>query len=191
MQIREKDMPGKELLSVVREAVRDAAGQGRAAKPQAPESAAKIIVNDRLDVAMAAGAAGVHLGGESLPVRETNRWRGAGNAPGDFLIGASCHGLADSREAESSGADYIFFGPVFETPDKLKFGPPQGLEKLGEICGAVKIPVIAIGGVNETNAEACLRAGAAGVAAIRMFQEARSENELRETLARLRDFRRK
>lgn len=191
VQIREKDMPGKELLSLVAEMVSDATPHGLGSGPHEMERGAKIIVNDRLDVAIAAGAAGAHLGGDSLPVREACKWRAAEHPSEDFLIGASCHSLAEAREAEASGANYIFFGPVFESPDKLKFGPPQGLESLREVCRAVNIRVIAIGGVNETTAADCLRAGAAGIAAIRLFQESRDEEELRGTLARLRHLRRK
>ncbi|HUO35287.1 MAG TPA: thiamine phosphate synthase [Candidatus Acidoferrum sp.] len=174
VQIRERDLPGGELLRLTREAVEMANGRQ-----------VRIIVNDRLDVAVAAGAGGVHLGGQSLPVSEVSAWRGAGNALADFLIGASCHSEVEARAAERDGADYIFFGPVFATPEKLSFGPPQGLEKLREACRSVKIPAIAIGGVNAENAEECLRAGAAGIAAIRMFQNTESQEKLREEVARL------
>jgi thiamine-phosphate pyrophosphorylase len=186
VQIREKDMAGGQLLALTREAI--AASREEVARAGGLR-AARIIVNDRLDVAIAAGAAGVHLGGESLPASAVSAWRRAGNLPADFLIGASCHSLEAAVEAEAGGADYIFFGPVFESPAKLRFGPPQGLEKLREVCAGVKIPVIAIGGVDAQNAEACLRAGAAGIAAIRMFQEDSSEKELREIVARLHTFR--
>lgn len=186
VQIREKDMAGAALLALAREAI--AAAREEAARTGGAR-AARVIVNDRLDVAMAAGAGGVHLGGESLPVSAVGAWRRAGNLPTEFLIGASCHSVEAAAEAGTGGADYIFFGPVFESPEKLRFGPPQGLEKLREICGAVRIPVIAIGGVDAQNAEDCLRAGAAGIAAIRMFQDASSENELREIIARVHNFR--
>ncbi len=161
IQIREKDLPTRILLELARGAVE-----------AAENSRARILVNDRLDVALAAAARGVHLGGESMPVAEVKKWCAAGNAPQDFLVGASCHSLAESQQAERDGADYLFFGPVFATPSKEPFGPPQGIAKLEEICRAVKIPVLAIGGMTRENAGECLRAGAAGVAAIRMFQEA-------------------
>jgi thiamine-phosphate pyrophosphorylase len=173
VQIREKDMPASELLSLARHAVR--------------AGAAKVFVNDRLDVALAAGAAGVHLGHESAPAREVVRWCRTGNAPVGFGIGVSCHNLEDAREAESAGASYIFFGPIFETPSKQSFGPPQGLERLAEICRAARIPVVAIGGINGKNAMECVRAGAAGVAAIRLFQDAADVNAMTnavETLLR-------
>jgi len=89
-----------------------------------------------------------------------------------FLLGVSGHSLEAARAAEDSGADYIFFGPVFATPSKAAFGEPQGVERLGQVCRAVTIPVIAIGGVTVLNATACLDSGAAGLAAIRLFQDA-------------------
>ncbi len=178
VQIREKDLNARELLALARPAVSMRSGQDRAAEP-------RILINDRLDVALAAGAAGVHLGRESLPAREVVRWCRAGNAPTRFLIGVSCHNIEEAREAESAGASYIFFGPVFATPSKASFGPPQGVAKLGEVCRAVSLPVIAIGGVDAENAAECMRAGAAGIAAIRMFQEAFDTAALKRVLARL------
>jgi thiamine-phosphate pyrophosphorylase len=175
VQIREKDLPARELLALAREAV--AAAQG---------SATRILVNDRLDVALAAGATGVHLGGHSLPVAEVAAWRRAteskAHVPAGFLIGASCHSQEAALEAERTGADYIFFGPVFATPSKAAFGSPQGITKLTEVCHSVCIPVIAIGGVAVENAAECYSAGAAGIAAIRLFQQA---PELASIVARL------
>lgn len=171
VQVRERDMPARELLALVRAACREKA---------------RIVVNDRLDVALAAGAGGVHLGGESLPAREVVRWCRSGNASAEFLIGVSCHSIDEVRLAEGAGASYVFFGPVFDTPSKRPFGPPQGVARLTEACRAVRIPVIAIGGVNEENASECARAGAAGFAAIRMFQERREPETLGRAMARLR-----
>jgi thiamine-phosphate pyrophosphorylase len=173
VQIREKDLSGRELLELVQEAI---AGRG----------VARVIVNDRLDVALAAGAAGVHLGGESLGARDVVRWCRSRNAPAEFLVGVSCHSLEDARDAERAGASYIFFGPVFDTPSKRGMGEPQSVAQLGEICRSVKIPVVAIGGVSERNAGECIRAGAAGIAAIRMFQEARDAGAMKDLIERLR-----
>jgi len=186
VQIREKDLPARELLALAREAVAmaDAANLHRASTGM---RAVRVIVNDRLDVALAAGAGGVHLGGESSPVGDVVRWCRAGNAPIEFMVGASCHGLEHTRAAERAGASYVIYGPVFDTPSKRAFGAPQGLARLGEVCAAVKIPVIAIGGVNLENAAQCMRAGAAGIAAIRMFQEAAGDHELRALIAELRE----
>jgi thiamine-phosphate pyrophosphorylase len=172
VQIREKDLSGADLLWTVRGAV-------AAASP----GSTRIVVNARLDVAGAAGAAGVHLGGASLPVGEVYKWRGAGPAHANFLIGASRHSLDAALAAAHAGADYLFFGPVFATPSKAVYGPPQGLERLAEICQRVSIPILAIGGIDWQNAPQCLRAGAAGIAAIRLFQEAGDARELRENVA--------
>jgi len=174
IQIREKDLPARELLTLAREAVRIA---------QSSAGKALAIVNDRLDVALAAGAAGVHLGGESAPAREVVRWCRAGNAPAGFRIGVSCHNTEETRQAESAGADYAFFGPVFDTPSKRPYGAPQGIVRLKEVSGAVGIPVIAIGGVNEENAAECIGARAAGIAAVRMFQESKNPQALLEAVA--------
>lgn len=171
VQIREKDLQARELLELARQAV---AG-----------TTARVLINDRLDVALAAGAAGVHLGHESATARVVVRWSRAGNAPAEFLVGVSCHNLEEAREAESAGANYIFFGPVFDTPSKRSFGPPQGITRLNKVCRVVRIPVIAIGGVNEENATECAHAGASGIAAIRLFQEAADAAALRDTVARL------
>jgi thiamine-phosphate pyrophosphorylase len=173
VQIRERNAPARELLALAKAATDACAGKAR------------VIINDRLDVALAAGAAGVHLRGTSAPAREVVRWCRAGNVPAGFLIGVSCHSVAEAREAESAGASYLFFGPVFETPSKKSFGAPQGIANLAEVCRSVRNPAIAIGGVNEENAAECLRAGAAGIAAIRMFQEPREPEAFRKTVARL------
>jgi thiamine-phosphate pyrophosphorylase len=159
IQIREKDLETRRLADLVRLAAEDAR-----------ETGTRILVNDRLDVALAAGAAGVHLGETSLLVETVAEWRrSAGHA--EFRIGASCHSMEAARAAEGAGADYIFFGPVFATPSKSAFGAPQGIERLGDACRAVRIPVLAIGGVTVENTYSCFAAGAAGVAAIRLFQE--------------------
>jgi len=183
IQIREKDLPARDLLGLTQSAIQaseelypvryDLGGQS---------NRTKVIVNDRLDIAVAVSAAGVHLGGESLPMREAVRWCRAGNAPSAFLIGASCHTLAEACEAESAGASYVIFGPVFDTPSKRAFGPPAGIVQLSAVCAAVRIPVLAIGGINVQHAGECIRSGAAGIAAIRMFQDAGDVTEMRSTL---------
>lgn len=158
IQIREKDLDARSLVKLARFAV----GETRA-------TGARVLVNDRLDIALAANAAGVHLGEKSLPLETVIEWRRS-TGRSDFLIGVSCHSRESARAAGRCGADYIFFGPVFATPSKAAFGAPQGIERLREVCASVEIPVLAIGGVNLENANACLEAGAAGIAAIRLFQ---------------------
>ena len=155
IQIREKDLATRELIELTRQAMESARG-----------TAARIVVNDRLDIALATGAAGVHLGRESLPASEVRRL-----APAKFLVGVSCHSLEEVREAESAGADYVLLGPIFATPSKLRYGPPLGVEKLREAARQVRIPILALGGITVESARDCRAAGAAGIAAIRLFQE--------------------
>ena len=85
-------------------------------------------------------------------MQDVLRWCRSGNAPAEFLVGVSCHRLEEVREADTAGASYIFFGPVFDTPSKRAMGQPQGVARLAEICRSVTIPAIAIGGVSEENA---------------------------------------
>jgi thiamine-phosphate pyrophosphorylase len=171
VQIREKNLETRALADLARLAV--AASR---------ETRTKILVNDRLDVALATGAAGVHLGETSLPVETVAEWRrSSGRA--EFLIGASCHSPEAAQKVESAGADYIFFGPIFATPSKAAFGAPQGIEPLREVCRSVRIPVLAIGGITVENAQSCFAVGAAGVAAIRVFQES---DDLSAVISRLR-----
>jgi thiamine-phosphate pyrophosphorylase len=100
----------------------------------------------------------------------------------DFLVGVSCHSQEAAKSAEDGGADYIFFGPVFTTPSKAAYGAPQGLARLAEVCRSVSLPVLAIGGIALENATSCLAAGAAGIAAIRLFQDAYDLASLVKTL---------
>jgi thiamine-phosphate diphosphorylase len=172
IQLREKDLSGRELAELAADA-RQRAGSGCA-----------LFVNDRLDVALANGAAGVHLGESSLPAAEAKRLARERRAGASFVVGASVHALGAAREAETAGSDYLIFGPVFSTPSKESFGAPQGLGKLREVCERVSIPVIAIGGISVENAGACLQAGARGIAAIRLFQDAM---DLKAVLAHLHD----
>jgi thiamine-phosphate pyrophosphorylase len=122
---------------------------------------ARLVVNDRADVALAVGADGVHRTGTSLPISSLR----AISPPG-FLIGASVHSVADARAAEPEGADFLFFGPIYDTPSKRRYGPPQGLALLERVASAVRLPVFAIGGVTPARVAELQRAGASGVAAI-------------------------
>ncbi|HEY6404137.1 MAG TPA: thiamine phosphate synthase [Blastocatellia bacterium] len=159
IQIREKDMSARELSAFTRAAIERARPHG-----------ARVLVNDRLDVAMAAGADGIHLRASSISSREV-RAVAAQRGRHDLLIGVSTHSIAEARLAEEGGADFIVCGPVYDTPSKRAFGPPLGLDVFAEICGAVKIPALAIGGINLTNYREPLRRGAAGVAAIDLFAD--------------------
>ena len=154
IQIREKDLSACDLFDLV-ECAR--------ALPNA--GATKILVNTRVDVALAGGAAGAHLPSGSPAPR---RWRAI--TPPDFLIGVSCHSIDEARAAEQDGADYILFGPVFAPRSKPTDLPPCGLDRLAEAAHAVRIPVLALGGVTLENASQCTSAGASGVAAISLFQ---------------------
>jgi len=188
IQIREKDLCARELAELTRRAVAVASKVNAHGHDVEKGSGLRrrIMVNDRIDVALAAEAHGVHLGSGSVPANEAIRWLRAGNAPADFLTGISCHGRNEALAAERAGANYIFFGPIYETPSKKAFGAPQGAAKLAEICKAVKIPVLAIGGITEENAAECLRAGAAGIAAIRLFQQDIEGSALAGMISRLR-----
>lgn len=182
IQIREKGLSGKECSLLTREAVRlaassspgDAARTSVSSKTEAAREpvSTRILVNDRLDVALAAQAGGVHLGEKSLPPEEARRLVKSLRNEESFLIGISCHSLEAAKAAERGGADYLFFGPVFATPSKAAYGAPQGLKRFAEVCHAVAIPVLAIGGITLENAADCLSAGASGIAAIRLFQDA-------------------
>ena len=150
VQIRDKELAARELITVVRRAV---------------HTMGRVLVNSRVDVAIAAGAAGVHLPAGSIA---PSVWRRI--TPEGFLIGVSCHSLEEVVRAEQGGADYVMFGPVFAPLSKTSDLAPRGLEELARVSRAVRIPVLALGGITWENAEACVEAGAAGVAGISMFQ---------------------
>jgi thiamine-phosphate pyrophosphorylase len=120
-----------------------------------------FIVNDRIDVALAVGADGVHVGQDDMPAALARRLVGTG-----MILGVSAGSAAEARAAEKDGADYIGASPVFATPTKPDAPPPLGVEGLRAVCAAVRIPVVAIGGMNEANAAAMRQAGASGVAVI-------------------------
>ncbi len=163
VQIREKDLSARHLLAIAEAAAAHARRKGLT----------RVVVNDRIDVAIAANAHGVHLG-----TRSSAGDRGSSIAPEGFILGASCHSLDEAQSAEVAGADYILLGPIFVTPSKLQYGAPLGLSKLREVTSKVSIPVFALGGITVDNAADCRANGAAGVAGIRLFQESASMLEL-------------
>jgi thiamine-phosphate pyrophosphorylase len=147
IQVREKDLDAGALYELVCR-VRDAAAG----------TATKVLVNDRLDIALAAAIDGVHLPGNGLPAARVR--------PLVRVLGCSVHSIEEAVQAESARADFVIFGPIFDTPGKS----PAGIEALRRVVAAVRVPVLAIGGITLENTEQVLEAGAAGIAAIRLFQ---------------------
>lgn len=152
VHLREKDLGGRDLLALALElgARCRAAGQ-------------LFLVNDRLDVALACGADGVHLPSAGVPPGEARRLLGP-----DRLVGVSCHGEEDVRRAKQGGADFATFGPLHATPSKLAYGPPLGLGALAR-AAQLGLPLIALGGVDAGNAAEARASGAYGVAVIRAW----------------------
>ena len=163
VQIREKDLPARRLLALTQAAVASARQQGHT----------RVMVNDRLDVGLAAKARGVHLGTRSMRVDLVRSL-----APPEFVVGVSCHSLVEALAAQTGGADYILLGPIFATPAKLQYGPPLGLAKLREVTLQVSIPLIALGGITLDRVAPCRENGAAGIAGIRIFQDCDLVEEL-------------
>ena len=139
--------------------------------PLARRAGVPFCVNDRLDVALAVGADVVHLGQDDLPLADARRLRELCGAR-SLVIGISTHGHAQAVAAVAGGADYIGFGPVFATPSKLNPDPTVGLARLAEICAAVTVPVVAIGGITPETAPAVAAAGAAAAAVIAAIDRA-------------------
>jgi thiamine-phosphate pyrophosphorylase len=166
IQIREKDLSGRDLAEFAEHAIVRAG------------SSSAVLVNDRVDVACAVGASGVHLGEHSLPADEAKRFLSQRCAGGNFIVGVSAHSLEGALQAERAGADYVIFGPVYATPSKAGFGKPQGAQRLQEVCHRLAIPVLAIGGITLENTKDCLATGAAGIAAIRLFQDSAKLDDL-------------
>jgi thiamine-phosphate pyrophosphorylase len=156
VQIREKNLNA----SVLYQLSANAAGLTKG-------SATKLLINDRSDIAAAVAADGVHLTTNSLPAEVVRRTFGD-----DFLIGVSTHSAPEASVARRSGADFVVFGPVFETASKSKYGPPVGLANLEKVCLELSpFPVLALGGLTISNVAECIRAGAHGIAAIRMLSD--------------------
>ncbi len=167
VQLREKDLSARSLYHLTLRAARITNG-----------SATRLLVNDRSDIARAAGADGVHLTVQSLDARVVRRTYGE-----DFLIGVSTHSLAEAHAARAGGADFATFGPVFDTPSKRQYGQPLGTTALAEAARLLApFPLLALGGVTLENVRDVFRAGAQGIAAIRLFGDAQNLNEVTDVI---------
>jgi thiamine-phosphate pyrophosphorylase len=168
LQLREKDLTGRELYHLALDI------------KQVLPPGTRLLINDRLDVALAAGADGVHLGENSLPPAVARRLLGP-----EKIMGVSVHSVTAAREAEKAGADYLLFGHIFPTASKEGI-PPRGVGSLREVVASVGIPIIALGGINAANARQCLAAGVRGVAVMSAVMAApdpaRAVAELKQTL---------
>jgi thiamine-phosphate pyrophosphorylase len=154
IQIREKRLTSRVLFELAARAADLTRG-----------TATRVLVNDRADIAAGARADGVHLTTQSLEASIIRKTFG-----NEFLIGTSTHSLAEAEAAKDGGADFIVFGPIFESFSKKKYGPPVGVEALTTVAREVKpFPVLALGGISVNNAKECLRAGASGIAGIGLF----------------------
>lgn len=156
IQLREKRLSGGVLFELTRRAVALTRG-----------TATRLFVNDRADIAAGAGADGVHLTQQSMDTATIRRTFGI-----DFGIGASTHSVEEARKARTGGADFIVFGPVFETASKREYGAPVGVRKLSQVTRELAdFPVLALGGITMDNFALCLNAGARGVAGISLFSQ--------------------
>ncbi len=155
IQIREKDLTDRELFALTSRAVSLARG-----------TKCRLLVNGRADIALAAGAHGVHLPSSGLRVSDLSEW-----LPGGFTVGISVHSLKEARQAWNAGADYILVGHVFPTASKAAYGQPLGLESLKEICSSTPLPIFGLGGIKPELIKSIMDAGADGVAGITLFQD--------------------
>jgi thiamine-phosphate pyrophosphorylase len=149
LQLRVKSLPPRDFFALA-----------RAARAQTRAADCRLIVNDRIDVALACDADGVHLGQEDLPLAAGKKLMGT------RLVGISTHDVNQAKEAEQNGADYIGFGPMFGTQTKDTGLSPRGVEMLKQVRAAVQIPIVAIGGINERNVQQVWQAGANSAAII-------------------------
>ena len=169
VQLREKDLTTRELLDMARW-MRDLTY----------EYGSKFLINDRVDIALAVGADGVHLGQGSMPASAVKK------IVGDrLIIGVSTHSLAEAVRAEEEGADFITLGPVYKTPSKLKYGKPVGVDTLREVTSRVSLPVFAIGGIKINGVAEVMKAGADGVALISAILSAEDRGKTTEEFLRL------
>ncbi|MEW6417581.1 MAG: thiamine phosphate synthase [Nitrospirota bacterium] len=169
IQLRETDLPTRKLLDMATWMLE-----------LTKEYGAKLFINDRVDIALAVGADGVHLGQKSIPAHAVRK------IPGNrLLIGVSTHSIDEAIEAERDGADFITIGPIYQTPSKLKYGNPIGIETLKKVKSEVSIPVLAIGGIKLDKVKEVKEAGADGIALISAIFTAENIKETTEEFLRL------
>jgi thiamine-phosphate pyrophosphorylase len=154
IQIREKDLDDRSIFDLTRGALAHANG-----------TQCRILVNGRADIALAAGADGVHLPSTGLRIEDIRKW-----LPNDFLIGVSVHTVAEMNRASEQGAHYLLLGHIFQTASKAGYGSPLGLSRLRNACSRASVPVLGLGGIKPELIGQVLNAGAAGVAGISLFQ---------------------
>lgn len=150
VQLREKDLSSRELYELAYDLRKLTTRYG-----------AKLIINDRVDIALAVDADGVHLAMTSMPIHRVRKLIGSSR-----LIGLSCHNQVNALMAQENGADFITFGPVYYTPSKANYGKPVGIEKLAAVTELLEIPVFALGGIKQENIPEVIAAGAAGIALV-------------------------
>lgn len=163
IQLREKHLDAKHLYELA-----------LLVKHHLHDANSLLFINERFDITLAAGADGTHFPENSCPLKAAKA------AAPDPLAGKSAHSLESALSAEAEGADYLIFGPVFETPSKKQYGPPIGLEKLEKVCRNVSIPVYAIGGITPANTPSCIDHGAYGIAALSIFHTRENLGEILE-----------
>jgi thiamine-phosphate pyrophosphorylase len=155
IQVREKDIPTDKLSNFVAKLTKETKNTN-----------AKVLVNDRLDIALSYEADGIHLPSNSFPINKVRKLVGK-----KFIISVATHSIKEAQLAAEAGADYVLFSPIFDTPSKTIYGPALGLAALEQAVKSVKCPIIALGGINKSNAKAVLDCKVTGLAAIRLFLE--------------------
>jgi thiamine-phosphate pyrophosphorylase len=155
VQIRERDLSDRDLFKLIGKTLDLVKG-----------TRCRLLVNGRADLALAAGAHGVHLPSKGIRASEVFTW-----LPSDFIVGVSVHSLKEARDAASEGAHYLLLGPLFPTLSKLRYGSPLGLTAFHRICSTVQIPILGLGGIHPGSVPLVLKAGAAGIAGISLFQQ--------------------
>jgi thiamine-phosphate pyrophosphorylase len=146
IQLREKDMQAGELVKLAKKM-----------RTLTSKTKTKLMINDKLDAVLLSNAEGLHLPENGVDIKLLKKYKG-------LILGKSVHSLERARKADKEGYDYLLFGPVFRTPAKVKYGEPQGLDKLEKVCSSVNIPVFAVGGIIPARTKKCLEAGAHGIA---------------------------